>query len=307
MEARDKKAIEILLRIGSVFGVSPISSLSKTEYGSNITFTVFLLVTSSTVCVFSFYFNARDSYIGMKKIDIYVDLLSTICSSMLGTVIITGPLFSSAIWKKLLLELQNNRKLIQLSQPVNSINQKTVKVYTEIIVFHIMFIARFVWDAVVWISCHGVHIYKNYLHRIYHEYCVMISILIMVHLNIVIQNHFKLLNNALWCVVRSDFCATDKKTTQLASLSCVSFNKLNMCYSIRNLQIVYRKLSKMIDHFNTIFGYQILLLMGYTVAVALGSLHNALKYNNFNEKIDAMVLSWSVISSTIIIVSTLTS
>lgn len=299
MKPRDRKAIEILLRIGSVLGVSPMNSLSQIENQPKGSLNLFLLLVSLTMCVFSIYFNVRDNYVNMKQMDVFVDLLSMVVNGILGAVIIIGPLFNSAIWKKLLLELQCNKKLMQCDG--NKEKETHHQVYTEIIVCHIVFMARFSWDAYVWICCHGIDIYKNYLYRFFNEYCAMIAILIMVHLNLVVKNYFYLLNNALWAIVQNSNHCVVEKPTHLALLSAAnSYNKVN---NIRRVQTAYRKLSKMIDHFNAIFGYQILLLMGYTVAVTLGSLHSALKYNNFNEKMDAMVLSWSVISSTIIVVS----
>lgn len=288
MNVKDKQIIEILLTIGYICGVSPISSLSKTEDLRKVPIGILFVIFSILLCIFSLYFNARDAYINMKKMDMYVDLISMIFNGLLGIVIVSGPLFYASSWQKLLIKLTKSVELIQLTKNQKQTNNR---VYTEIITFHVMFIARFSWDAFVWISCRGINIYKNYLYRIYNEYCAMIAILIMVHLNLVIQNYFKLLNNSL-CVIKSRDSEMQKRTPNDS-----------LTHKIKDIQIAYRKLSKLIDHFNMIFGYQILLLMGYTVAVTLGSLHSALQYNNFNEKIDAMVLSWSVISSTIILVS----
>lgn len=299
MEARDRKAIEILLKVGSVFGVSPIGSLSKIEATRSKSFTVILLALSTATCTISLYFNARDNYTNMTKMDMFVDLLSMVFNAMEGTVIIMGPLFASSTWKKLLYELQS---CTQWNNPIHTTKERTVQVYAELFIFHAMFVARFSWDAFVWISCRGIDIYKNYFYRAYHEYCAIISILLMVHFNLVIQNHFRLLNTAVWRVV-NNYYPEQQKGGQLCLLDAGSFNKLNMSYELRGIQMTYRKMTKMVDHFNRIFGYQILLLMGYTVAVMLGGLHNALKYNNFKEKIDAMILSWSVISGTIIVVS----
>lgn len=297
MKPRDRRAIEILLRIGSTFGVSPISSLS--HQGDNkvkVSFILFLLLLSSTMCVSSTYYNAKDNYVNMNKMDLFVDLLSMVFNGMLGVIIIIGSLCYSQTWKKLLVKLQSSRKLIQCwTHFFNSDKEEKVTVYTEIIVCHVIFIVRFAWDAYVWISCHGFNVYKNSIYRIYNEYCAMISILIMIHINLVIRSYFVLLNNTLRFTAR--------ETAQQLALIPIAFNKPQFYNEIRNIQNTYRKLSKMIEHFNTIFGYQILLLMGYTIVVTLGSLQGALKYNNFNEKIDVMVLSWSVISSTIIIVS----
>lgn len=294
MKPRDTKAIEILLRIAGIFGISPINSLTQIENQAKRTRSLFLLLFSLTMCVSSIFCNASNEYVNMEQMDVFVDLLSMVFNGMLGAVIVIGSLLNSAIWKKLLMELQCNKKLLQSNN--NKEKENFCLVYAEIIICHVVFCARFSWDAYVWISCRGFNVYKNYLYKFLNEYCAMIAILLMVHINLVVKNYFCLLNNALWTV----YCVAEKPT-QLALVSATdSYRKIN---GIRKVQVAYRKLSKMIEHFNAIFGYQILLLMGYTVAVTLGSLNNALKYNNFNEKIDAMVLSWSVISSTIIVVS----
>lgn len=302
MEARDRHAIEILLRIGSIIGVCPVGSLSRIETVRHKFFAFLLLAVSLATCTYSIYFNAKDNYIHMTKMDTFVDLLSLVFNALHGSVIIIGPLFCSATWKKLLAELQSHRHLTQWYKVVHKKENRKALVYTEMFLIHVLFIARFSWDAFVWISCHGFKIYKNYLYRMYHEYSAMIAILLMVHINLAIQNHFQLLNNALRCVVKI-FYPTGEMETQLCLLQGNSLNKLNMSYELRNIQTAYRRLSKMIERFNKIFGHQILFLMGYTVTVMLASLHNSLIHNNFKETMDVMILSLSLISSLTIIVS----
>lgn len=299
METKDRKVIEILLKIGSIVGVTPISSLSKIDSIRNKSFTVLQLVLSTTICTSSIYFNARDSYVNMSKMDMFVDLLPLVFNAMQGVVIITGPLFYSTSWQKLLTALQNNKQLIDYKKSNHIKKEETARVYAELILFHIMFIARFSWDALVWISCRGFYIYKNYLYRMYHEYCAIIAIFLMIHFNLVIQNYFRLLNNILRCTI-TNYRSQKRNDRRMVCALCTDI--FNASHEFRNVQTAYRKLSKMISHFNTIFGYQILFLMGYTVAVTLGSLHNTTRYNNFREKIDVMILSWGIISSTIIVV-----
>lgn len=201
----------------------------------------------------------------------FTDFLTSIFVTIQGASIQISPIINRHAWRKLIRDLNlddgDGKKSFLCG-------------YMELLTLHILFGARVTWNFVVWLRNIGWNSYKYYVFRSLHEYFAIISIALMVHINIIIKNRFRVANEIL------------------LHSSRISVKKIQ----VRQIEVTYRKLTQQLERFNRVFGYQMLFIMANAILVMLESLRNALKRSDFSVIENVMVVGWSLISTIVVVV-----
>lgn len=271
MEAGHKETIKILLKITKFCGIG----LTDEQSRSCNFYQILTLCVTFSVSVFSVYTNGVIRYTTLTPVHVFIDVLTSTFITIEGTAIQLCGLLFPTTWKKLVHELNLD----------NTGKHSKTSIYVELFIIHFLFIARFIWNTKVWSTLLGWNAYLPYIFRIFHEYYATISITIMVHVNLLIKNRFRSMNERL---LKSPSLFVKKFDPQV---------------QVRQTESTYGKLLHLLDHFNRVFGYQILFIMGNAIVVMLESLRNALKHNeysNVDEKV--LILSWSTLSTVFVLV-----
>lgn len=101
-------------------------------------------------------------------------------------------------------------------------------------------------------------------------YTALLSILLMVHINIILKRRFRLLNETLECS---------------AALA------LKQGEAIRHIAATHRRLTRLVDHFSRIFGYQIIFIMANAVVVMLESCRSSIRHYDFSSARNVLIVS----------------
>lgn len=269
MEARDKDAIDVLLKLARFCGISPPERPSR----SATYYQIFTLLFTLILSVFSIYRNARDYYGSMDTMYVFIDLLTSVFITIQGTSTLITSLLFSDVWRRLLKGLREG---------LNPKTKKTVKpsVCLEILLLHVVFLVRVALNYSVWIKVVGWNLYRFYIFRQFHEYYAMVSIALMVHVNLVVKRRFRALNTSLSLVPK----------------------KFEPQLPMKQAEMTYRKLTELMEYFSSVFGYQILFAMANTIVVMLESLRNALRNHDFNVGNNVLIVGWSAASTALALV-----
>lgn len=258
--------IELLLKIGSIFGITPPNQKSKWNLKTHYYYSSILLFILLVLSVLSVYCSAKFGNIReMRKTEVFVDISTSLSLIAQGTSIATSYLIRPKLWLLFINELQDN----------NWISAKHTHDFFELGMAHLIFFSKHSLQTITWIAIIGFKKHIFYSFRVFHEYFAMFTTCFVVAANKLMKRKFFALNNSL------------KRT------KCDS-------EQIKHLQKVYRKLLGIVDDFNCIFGYQILFIVGNTIAVILEGSQNALIFKG--EQNETIVLVWSTLSTSIAMV-----
>lgn len=256
MAAKDKHIIIILLKIAKFCGICPLEK--RTRF--SVFYQIFILCVTLSLTVISTYLYLGENYHTMSSLRALLNIFTLTFLTIEGIAIQITSLLYPKTWKRLYKELDLNR---------NGISPKT-KIYFELFVIHFLFFGRIVWNLSVWVAISGWKMNSLFIYRIIYEYNAIISVTLMVHINNIIRKRLRCTYGILLKAEK------------------------NYQYGIRVLQVEidYRKLLRVLDDFNCIFGYQILFLMGHTIIILLSVLHVTLIYSS-NDLNNILILSWT--------------
>lgn len=259
MEAKDKHISNILIKIGRFCGFYPLEKPSRL----GVFYQIFMLCFTFGVSVFCIVTIANTSYTSITTLHVFIDVLTSTFITIQGCSIQIISLLYPAAWRRLSKELN--------IATVNNEKQTRGFIF-EILLLHVIFAVKYVSCAMVWTRVVGWWLYKYYIFRAVHDYYAFITILLIVHTNLIIKKRFNTMNEVL------------KNTPKIFIV------KFEPQLQIRQIECAYRKLLVVLEHFNSVFGYQILFIMGNTVALVLQSLCYVLKHTE-----NIWIVSWSVI------------
>lgn len=278
MDATEKGIIVALLRIARLIGIAPSEQPSRFGH----LYQLFILCVSVSVSVFSMVQMGRQRFAYMSAMQAFTDIVTSVSIMVQGVSVQAISLLCPTAWRKLFGDLQIGNKTAKTGG--------SERIYLELLILHLVFFAWTVWNTNVWLEVEGFRIYKYYVFRLIHEYCTMVSIALMVHVNLIIKERFRAISVAL-------------NLSPTLLLEKLEMQNRISCSYIRHLQANYRKLTQLIEHFNFVFGYQILFTLANSICAMLESLHVSLTLD-FSLPNSSLVLSWSAISTLIVMVTT---
>lgn len=237
--------------------------------------------------VFSIWINLKTRFIYMKSMDIFFNTLVSISLILQGTAIKLTSFLHPASWKIFLKDLHAGNDAERASNGARA----------RLLLLHVMFLVKVLWNAFAWTHVVRFDEYKYHVYRDFYDYYGMIAVVLMVYINRAIKEKIQLMNG----VLRPSF----QRRVYRNSILPAEFKPTNgvTCFQIRYVQRTYRKLTRLIKQFSSIFGYQILFIMAKTVVVMLESLHNALRIHDVIDDTSKymygriMVLCWCATST----------
>lgn len=260
MDGRDNTIIEALLKIARICGTFPLKTKPLYSYFYQIIIITLTLLHGA----YSIYNNIRTYYPAMTSLNVFMDILASSFTLVMGISIQILSLNLTGIWK----HFHENLKMGCIK---NSPNRKT-SVFFELFTVHAVYFVRLFLIELLFFPLVGIGA-LNYFFRHLNEYYSMIYVLFLVHINIVIKRKFFLMN------------------AFLRRSNCIQYVQRN-----------YRETLKLIDEFNQIYGYQILFIMIHASIAILECLHNCLTFRDLSSTYGIYILAWSLFYGFTIIV-----
>lgn len=261
MNNRDEEIINALVKIAKICGIFPSEKPSRWFYCYQITMFIFNILCSIS-CI---YRNATLFYASGRSIDIFIDILTSCFAIMQGLSFQFSCLFFAEKWRTFYEDIKFNYN--------KTMEHGKTNVLVEIVVLHLIFFIRLIFSFWAWYPLIGLEATINNFFRYLNDYYCMISVVLLVHINIIIKRKYSLINKFL----RSSNC-------------------------LQHVENIYRKTSLLIDDFNYTFGYQILFIMGNAIASILECLNNVLKVNHWDTE-QITLLLWNLFYSFMLTVS----
>lgn len=249
MNTRDEEIINVLLKIGRICGTFPSERPSRWIYCYQVMMFIFNIL-SSVFCIYS---NAATYYPSARPLDIFTNFVTSSFVAMQGLSFQFFCLFFPEKWRTLYEDIKFNYDKTTVYRKMN--------VFVELLILHLFFLIRVIFSFWTWFPLLGLQATMNYFLRYLNDYYNMISIVLLVHVNIVIKKHFFSMNKFL---IRSNY--------------------------VQYAQKVYGKTTQLLEDFNYTFGYPILFMMGNVIALMLDCLNDVLGLNQWGgEKITVLV------------------
>lgn len=262
MHTKDKTAIKTLLKIARIWGIFPFQKPSYPFY----VYQALMFFTNLLYSTFSIYRNATHFLNMDEPISTFIDLTTALITIFMGLSIQLLSLWNPEKWRDLY-------KHLGIDSNSNFITSGKRSVYFEIIIVHIFFCLKIMFAIWVWTPLIGLRFTENYCFRHINEYFSVLLTMILVHINRIMKINFSLMNEGL---KRSEY--------------------------VKTYQITYGKLLLLIEKFNRVFGYQILFLMGHSIAIMLESLNYSLLFSDLSKTEDLKVLLFYAFYTAIVIV-----
>lgn len=263
MNAKDKEIINILLKIARICGTFPTEKPSRRFY----VYQCLIFICNLFFITFGMYRNLSNYYRDSNTLNIFMDVMT---SSLVGLQGLSYQLLCLCYPERC---RKFYRKLKMVFDKTTTTTNKT-GVYLEMFALHAVFLLKVFLLFWIWVPVVGIEINLNYSFRILNDYYTMVSVLLLVHINIVLKERFILMN---------------------------AFLQRSNC--VRYVQKVYGKTIRLIEDFNSIFGYHILLLMAFLIFLSLESLNNIFWFLDYTKSDSPKILFWYSFHITSIIVT----
>lgn len=256
MEASDEVSIKTLLKFTTICGTFPPEKPSRWLY----TYQIFIFIFNLLYSVFCIYCIITEMYFERNPLDVVLGTLTSLLAAMQGLSFQIACLWFPGAWKNLYENLNIDFAAFQT---------RKLWIFLEIFIINAFFFTRLALGVWIWYSLSGIYVLMYHNFRHINDYFCMVSVLLLVHVNIVIKKKCLLMNDILM-----------------------------HSYCTRNIQATYLQITQLIENFNVAVGYQTLLLLAHTMLVILQSLQDVLWLNNYDPKI----LLWHVVYSSSLIV-----
>lgn len=282
MNKSEKDVLKTLLKLTSTFSVSPsynfIRYNTRDPFLKYHLFTIFCAIVS--VIAYSVYLqNAIQTYYANEKASVLrtlLDILATLSYVVSGLITFSGTIIHREAWKNFFRSLQDVSK--ELGSGVSCYTSTSKKrLLFDVFILIGVFSFKIFWNIFVWVSEEDIESYMFYIPLDLIEYFTLISLLLLVYLNKIIRQRYIFLNN----FTRQTWSSRYSKNENI----------------YRRIQVNYRKLGKLINLLNRIFGYQMLLTVTLTVISILESFYYALSEESY------LIISWCVVSTAFALVS----
>lgn len=136
-----------------------------------------------------------------------------------------------------------------------------------------------IFDSFVWIGSLGLRIFKFYAGRSLLYYISNIIIFLMFQTSIMIQHFLKSVNSSLDTTLKNLICNDVRREYFLAEFRINGLTKTDYTFSdVKKIRILYSQICDLVDKFNAIFGFIILITTLFAVSYMLNLTDLALVY-----------------------------
>lgn len=269
MEARDEEIIATLLQIARFCGIAPPEKPSRLGF----LYHLLVLCVCVGVSVFSMVQTATHRYSSLSTMKIVIDIIPSISVLIQGVSIQASSLLCPSAWHDLLRDLHIGSKTGK--------NGRSGRIHLELVILHVVFLTRVVWNTAAWSEFIGYDLERYYIFRLIHEYGVWITISLMVHVNLIIKRRFRNISEAL-------------KLSPTLFIKTFEAQSHVSCSYIRHLEVNYRKLTQLVDHFNSVFGYNVMFIMANSVSVVLSCFYYSMTHHDFSVPGNLVLVGWCI-------------
>lgn len=254
-----REALQVVLTIARFLGIFPFDHPSHLGFF----YQVFMLWLTLSITIISTYGNSGMIYRNISTMNIIIDLLTAVFTTLQGIAIHLTFLLHTTTWRKLIQELK-----LEKARHLN------ISVYLKLFFIHFFFGVKIGWTFFVILVIQRWDFNPYLACRILYEYYGVILVTLLVYINGIIKTEFHSIHVIL---------------LKNSAVFCNNFNSTD----VRKLQSAYRKLSLLVDYLNKVFGYPILSIMACAITMMLNSLCNALIFYDIN----ILLLSCNMVQS----------
>lgn len=288
---------KILLNLASLFSVSPSYEYVNKDKSPALIFRIYglampvVIIVAYGVCLDGT-IKYRYKKFHVEAVGVVIDSMTTFLFGSLAVITTLSPALQCQTWRNFFRILEDVTKTMNCPRTARN---ATRNLKIQLFIIHALFLLIYFWNISVWTYFIGIQTSKYYIFRHSTEYVPFLSTILMVNLSRTIRHRYRFLNNtvkqpAVWAIKRN---FKNDKSKQLLWFS----NSRESEETIRNIQRNYRKMGKLVNLFNSLFGYQILLLIAMTIITLLESLESAIREDSI------IILLWSSITTTFFFVS----
>lgn len=257
MNAEDRAIINVLWQIAKNLAIFPSGKQSRCFCCYQIFVSFIMLIYSAAYL----HWIITIMYPRQNSIDVFTDILVWLISILeLFSFQVFAICYSDG-WRNLYQNLSVNQGEVAVGK---------IRIYLEIFALHSIFLTKAALDFWTWVPVIGISHFAFYVYGCFIDYCTLIYVFILIHINIVIK----------------------KKVCQISTT-------LKHSRNARNILTLYRNTIQLVDDFNMIFGYQLLLTIGQSFATMLQSLQGIFFFNRVDSSGNMRVLYWQIFYSTI--------
>lgn len=178
--------------------------------------------------------------------------------------------------------------------------------YFQIFVGHVFLFIVFGFDIYVGVENYGMDIYQYYMCVRFQLYFILIEVILMCNFAISIKKRFKYFNDILRKISWNEnkLFVIKSKQKSITSLSLNSFGKLT---DLKSITRMFTVLSELVELYNKIFGWQILILMGIVLLSLLESFNFIMVYGistkeTFGRKSPIDMIALSLLTTAMLLV-----
>lgn len=261
--------LQILLKFCNMLLLTPnynykyqeVVRLSLRKYCS-----ILLCILALVLCFFSHYANPMNVQ-RLQRYETSKFYLRVGASSLLTIQIIIsilGPIIHFHTWDLMLKSLNWLDKKLKIQRHSNRIDiSKRILI---LVALNLLILSVIAISVFIWLKLTGWYVYKYFALFEVFNYISACYILLMVHINNVIKNRFEKIDDFLQQSasheMRYVYYITNSAIIQASRMANLKI-KLNM------LRKSYKTLVNVINHYNTLFGYQILFQLAHLLASLL--------------------------------------
>lgn len=245
MHVKEIKSLKLLLKVTHILSLTPLYARDKNDKKPRRrpVFTAILFMTGYVVSQ-----SAKMRYFkfATRKIHVVLDFMSETLYCVFIEIMVLGPAINYTTWKKffsLLDDFSHHMEKLNIPIPISG-----QLMWLWIILVHLVSLT-FAMYALYWYVLHNVAVEIAYqIYRYSVDYMSLVDVLLLMTFLMIVKQRVKCLN------VFIKRCIQSKKENMTLNSATEA--------GVVEIQTIFRKLCDLVGHFNTIFGYHLLFLLG---------------------------------------------
>lgn len=280
-QSREKTGIYYLkpiYKLSNLLGLAPPYDFdnfeSKTQNHFYKYYCTAILCFLITTYIYSMYGSISRLYQLSQTTTIIIQILYYLFIMILNVITVFGSFIQNKLsWKKMLDTFK------KLDSQINLMAKKRLLISTfnlQIIVGHLLLITVLGYDAYVGQDAYGIELFQYFICIKLEFYLIFITVILMCHFALAIKNRFESFNEILRKITIANTPYIISKKSN--SISPININIFTSKGNLKNITRMFSTLSELVNLYNKIFGWQILVLMGIVLMALLESFNFIMVY-----------------------------
>lgn len=276
----DTLFLNSIIKLNNFLSVAPKYDFAKKRVIKS-TFCLLYSLTTAAIFITSYVCSAVMSEPYDSKTSLtskFLDIISSVLLLTAALITTTNPIFQAKGWQKMLRDLYHvNEKLLQN----NEFKAKRIGTVYKLLALYCVVITKDAFRMAIWfcIDATTPTSSKFFICSCLYEFYCFSSTILIVQLNYVLNKRYKILVDVL---KRTDFNTNYKYNVSSHSGICTVAFKSTYSHA-RYVTRIYKTLYCIVKEYNSIFGYQVLLSLGFTLISVLKTFDIYLRYKKLQE------------------------